>query len=95
VPLPTSWQELTQRQAKALADAHVNHFSNLLRRAKEGLPGIREKECEMYLGIWQEAQRLITNEDWKERLGPAAKRELNDAIESGDYDKLLSSTGPS
>ena len=72
---------ITTEQIAKIADEHIKHFQELIRK---GATGVRVAECKNYLRIW-ECIRLKLGRD----MGHEEWDELNDAITSGDYDHIL------
>jgi hypothetical protein len=77
--------KLTQRQLKALAKAHVDHFRYLL---SGDTPGTHRGECEHYLTIWEGVYAKATKASMTS-LADDEEAEVQDAIDCGDYDTLL------
>ena len=83
---------LNWRQAKALAEDHVEQFQKKIDAHREGFRGIRPEECKRYLEIWRGILLLATPERWDSAsLAANEKDEIRDAISSGDYDGLINS----
>lgn len=74
---------LTPEQIVKIAGLHVTVYTHRVSIGKEGFRGINLPECEYYLALWQ---------DVVDRKGvdltPAQLNELQDAIDSGDYDHI-------
>jgi hypothetical protein len=84
-----TFEKLNDRQVRALADAHVNRYENLLRKSKEGAKGIRPDECKTLLGIWKSITVKLEQGNWRLRLTKSEVNEIVDACVSGDYDQTL------
>lgn len=74
--------ELNRSQIAALAKAHIVRFEGML---ASGHRSVRADECEHYLRIWREVERKGNFSDLTEE----ERNEIDDAIYSGDYDRLL------
>jgi hypothetical protein len=86
------FEKLNDRQVRALADAHVSRYENLLFKAKQGAKGIRADECQVFLGIWRSIAKKLEQGTWRLRLTRQEINEIKDAIMSGDYDQTLRAT---
>ncbi len=69
-------------QIQALASSHIRHFDNLL-RGRTGFQ-INAAECEEYVKLWQSIKTADPA-----FLNPRQKREIAEAIFSGDYDHIM------
>lgn len=87
---------LTWRQARALAEAHIERFEGRLASHAAGRRGVRVDECERYSAIWLGIRALATPERWDSAsLAADEQGEIQDAINSGDYYELLERHKPS
>ena len=83
--------QLSTAQLKALAIAHVRRFEH---RVKKGGRAVDHEECERYLTIWRGIlSKANHSPQWRLLLSKGEKQEIQDAIESGDYEELLRVTG--
>lgn len=69
-------------QIQALASAHIRHFENLL--SGQTRFQINASECNAYLTLWQSIKREEPG-----LLNARQKREIAEAIFSGDYDHIM------
>jgi hypothetical protein len=81
--------KLNDQQLKTLTDAHCRMYENRIRRANEGARGIRVDECQVLLGIWQSIEGKLQQGNWRLRLTKDEVAEIQDALDSGEYDALL------
>lgn len=92
---PVTIDTITQPQLLALAIAHIHRFSNLIDGAK-WRTGVRVDECKRYLALWRGVYvkavdaRVVTIT--KAKLTRDERNEIDEALECGDYDKLLEDT---
>lgn len=88
---------LTLEQMRVLAEAHRRHFASQLRAGGMGDRSVNLAETAWYLGVWIAAAHITgvarTADEARERLTEEAKAEMQDAIDSGDYDTLLADSG--
>jgi hypothetical protein len=84
----TEAKDLTDKQVLELAKEHVEHFQRMLRWQDKT---VRPEECKHYLDIWRGVLDLWKDHPtgWRGKLSPEALNEIQDAVESGDYDDLL------
>jgi hypothetical protein len=80
--------DLTPEHYRALANAHVKRFEQMLAAYATGRATfIRPDECEMYLHLWRsvraKAEHGVPNLTTDERI------EVLDALADGSYDDLL------
>jgi hypothetical protein len=81
------FDQLSTGQIKALAAAHVRLYEH---RLTAGSGHVNHAECERYLGIWKRILvKAINLSQWRLMLSEAERREIQDAIECGDYAELL------
>jgi hypothetical protein len=83
------FNELTARQVRALADAHIHEFEKKIRAGEAGSKYVNVEECQRYLRIWKSTQEKAQKEDWKHRLSLTEVNEIKDALFDGGYDDLL------
>jgi hypothetical protein len=79
----TAADKLAPEKILDLAAAHIVHYRSLIR---SGSPNVRLDECGAYLRIWQQ---VIDEKGVWANLNQYARREIRDAIDSGEYDDLL------
>lgn len=88
-------EDLSARTILTLASMHVKRFETLIHNAKEGARGINQGDCEHYLVIWQALQRralkALISQAGHVCMTEDERDELQDAIDSGDYDDVISS----
>lgn len=70
----------------SIAALHVQWFEKCLAQAAAGARGIRPEECEKLRALWSDAGRRI---DEGRPLSSEQVAELEEALESGDYDHAL------
>jgi len=70
----------------SLAARHVTLYENMVARARRGDRGFRLEESEKLLAIWSDAAKRI---DEGRPLSSEQVREIEDALECGDYDLVL------
>jgi hypothetical protein len=82
-------KEMPKEKLIELADKHIALYAGRVEQQRVGRPGwknINVEETAAYLGLWTDAkQRMLAGEE----LTPPQLGEIQDAIESGDYDELL------
>jgi len=87
---------LNWRQAKALAEKHIESFQKKLDAYDRGSRNVRPDECEHYIEIWQGVLQAATPEGWDSASLAADERdEIADALATGGYDELLAAHKPS
>jgi hypothetical protein len=69
-----------------IATSHVRHYEQLLEQHRAGVRGVRPEECEALLAVWRDARARIESGT---PLDARGVHELEDALESGDYDHAL------
>ncbi len=74
--------KLSKEQIEKLAVAHIRHYKNLIYSPSKFVNG---GECHKYAEIWQRVLESI-NEDLP--IGEQGKREIYDAVFSGDYEYI-------
>jgi hypothetical protein len=87
--IDTGRNKLTIEQVIKLADWHIAHYDEMIQR---GGPDVRIHEARMYREIWLAAK--IAVESGKPIPAPALS-EIDEAIESGEFDVLLGFGGDS
>ena len=79
------YEKLSKETQLKIAEAHVTHFTKLIDAGLRGAPMVRLGECDRYLACWQAAvDRLKAGLE----LTEAQAGEFNDAVWSGDYERL-------
>lgn len=83
--------QLSTDQVKALAVAHIRRLEHLV-TASSGR--VNHAECERRLAIWKGAlSKARHSPQWRLLLSDAEKKEIQGAVESGDFEDLLRVTG--
>jgi hypothetical protein len=72
---------LTKEKVLKLAESHIKMYE---RRIAHPSPPVNVEQCQYYLRIWQSIK-----EKGGENLIPVERGEILDAIDSGEYDRLL------
>ena len=88
-------EDLSTRALLALSASHVVRFEHYIEQAANGGRGMRLGECEHYLAIWTGLQKRVLKAMFtkqpKVSLTEDERDEVQDAIDCGDYDDLISS----
>lgn len=79
-------EELSTETQKKICAAHVRHFTRMVEAADAGAPGIRRNEAVIYLATWQAGAAAL---EAGEPVPADCADEIRDAIDSGDYDAML------
>lgn len=82
--------ELGTEQVKALAVAHVRRFEYRMTGSSRH---VNHAECEKLLVVWKSILvKARRSPQWRLLLSDEEKREILEAVESGDFDDLLRAT---
>jgi hypothetical protein len=79
-------EDLTARQIQALAKSHISGFENMIGSDD---PTVRLDECRMYLAIWQSVLKKVQTPDFLSMFSEDERGEIQDALDSGDYEDIL------
>ena len=79
--------QLSTEQVKALAVAHVRHYEY---RITAGSGRVDHTRCERMLATWKGVlAKANRSPQWRLALLDAERREVQDALDSGEYEELL------
>lgn len=82
--------ELGTEQVKALAVAHVRRLEFKVTGSDRR---VNHSECERLLVVWRAIRAKVNRSpQWRLLLSDEEKREIQDAVESGEFDDLLRAT---
>lgn len=83
-------EELSTEQVKALAVAHVRRFEFKIAGSNRH---VNHAECERHLAVWKAVLvKAKRSPQWRLLLSDEEKREIQEAVESGDFEELLRAT---
>ncbi len=77
-------KKLTPAQLNTLADKHIERFTDMINSRNRH---VNVQECRAYLVIWHSIKLKLAAGHTD--LSPEERREIREAVESGDYDDLL------
>jgi hypothetical protein len=84
-----TFESLTDKQVRVLAEKHIERFEKMI---ASGSRAVNVSECQRYLEIWRGVQTKVLRWAWRDQFTAEEKGEIEDALDSGEWDDVLIAT---